>query len=75
MREAVHTNLYSIVNSNAMNGIGENTTVETHDPWPITTVKTVAAVSTVLFVGCFVIWIKKRNKFIQENGKKKDITA
>ena len=48
MREAVHTNLYSILNSNAMNGVGPDTTVKTNDPWPITIVKTVTAVVTVL---------------------------
>lgn len=73
MREAVHTNLYCIVNSNAMNGVGPDTTVVMHDPYPVAYAKTASVICVILFAGCLVMYVTKRRKFIQENGKKKDI--
>ena len=73
MRDAVHTNLYCIVNSNAMNGVGPDTTVVMHDPYPITYAKTITIVFALLFVGCTAMYVTKKNKYVKENGKKKDI--
>ena len=73
MREAVHINLYSIVNSNAMNGVGPDTVLKMHEPYPITYAKVFTAVSAILFIGCTAMYIIKKNKYMKENGKKKDI--
>lgn len=75
MREAVHTNLYCIVNSNAMNGIGPDTVVRMQNPWPINVARNVTIVSAVLFAISLFLLIKKRKAFIKEYGKKKDIIA
>lgn len=73
MREAVHKNLYCIVNSNAMNGVGEDTKVVMHDPYPVTYAKIITGISAILFVACMVMYFIKKHKFVKENGKKKDI--
>ncbi len=75
MREAVHKNLYAIVTSNAMNGIGPDTVVSTHSPWPVATARYIAIGSGALCLFSAYMWITKRSKFIKENGKKKDLTA
>lgn len=66
LRDAMHRNLYVIVNSSAMNGIGLDTTVEIAVPYPVTVCKVAAAVLCILFVLCLGMFIKKRRQFTKE---------
>ncbi|MBQ8804603.1 MAG: glycoside hydrolase family 3 C-terminal domain-containing protein [Tyzzerella sp.] len=63
MREACHHNLYAIANSQAMNGIGANTTIERTEP----TVKVMCQILSCgfwfLLVLSLVLWIIKVSKF------------
>ncbi|MBQ2922609.1 MAG: glycoside hydrolase family 3 C-terminal domain-containing protein [Tyzzerella sp.] len=63
MREACHHNLYAIANSQAMNGIGEKTTIKEVEP----IVQTLTRVLTIVFIALFavslVMWIIKVRKF------------
>lgn len=63
MREACHHNLYAIANSQAMNGIGPNTTIAETEP----VVKTMSEIITCglwfLFTLSLVLWIIKVRKF------------
>ena len=63
MKEACHHNLYAIANSQAMNGIGANTTIKAVTPaiTPLTT--TIAVVLWAVFAASLVLWILKRSKF------------
>ena len=63
MREACHRNLYAIANSQAMNGIGENTIVKAVTPKIVQTPKVACIVLWVLFVAFRVIWGVKQRKF------------
>ena len=63
MREACHHNLYAIVNSQAMNGIGPNTTIKVVQPSIIGTCRMAAIFMTVLFVVSLILWIIKARKF------------
>ncbi len=63
MREACHHNLYAIANSQAMNGIGENTTIKAIEPKVVSGTRTIAIVLWIIFVVFLVLWIIKRNKF------------
>ena len=63
MREACHHNLYAIANSQAMNGIGPNTSIRRVMPVVIPTVAAAAAVMSVLFMICLVKWAGKVRKF------------
>ena len=65
MKEACHHNLYAIANSQAMNGIGPNTTVEIIEPFKqlVTTASVLAIAFGVLFVVSLVLWIIKARKF------------
>ncbi len=65
MREAAHHNLYAIANSQAMNGIGPNTTVKSVEPSIIGTCRTGAIVFWVLFAVSIVLWLTKRSKFLK----------
>ncbi len=65
MREAAHHNLYAIANSQAMNGIGPNTTIKAVEPGIIGTCRTGAIVFWVLFAVSLVLWILKRSKFMK----------
>ena len=65
MREAAHHNLYAIANSQAMNGIGKDTTIKAVEPAIIGTCRTAATVFGVLFVVSLVLWIVKRSKFMK----------
>jgi len=58
MREACHRNLYALVNSSAMNGIGPDTVVNAKTPVLFTATKLLAAVIGVLFVCLAVLWYK-----------------
>lgn len=65
MREACHHNLYAIANSQAMNGIGADTTIKEKEP----IVQTVTRVGSIFFWALFVVslvmWILKVKKFKQ----------
>ncbi len=65
MREASHHNLYAIANSQAMNGIGKDTTIKAVEPGIIGTCRTLAIVFWVLFVVSLVLWVLKRSKFMK----------
>ncbi len=63
MREACHHNLYAIANSQAMNGIGKNTTIKAVEPGLVVGCRTGAIVFGALAVVSVVFWIIKKNKF------------
>lgn len=63
MREACHHNLYALVNSSAMNGIGPDSVIEVQQLPFVTTVITVMIVVWVLFAGMLVLWILGKNKW------------
>ena len=63
MREACHHNLYAIANSQAMNGIGANTTIIEKEPIVQTICKILSCGFWFLFVLSLVIWIIKASKF------------
>ena len=65
MREAAHHNLYAIANSQAMNGIGPDTTIKAVEPGIIGTCRTGAIVFWVLFAVSLVLWVVKRSKFMK----------
>ena len=71
MREACHHNLYAIANSQAMNGIGPNTTIKAVEPGIIGTCRIASIVFGALFVVSLVFWIVKSRKF----KKTEDYTA
>jgi beta-glucosidase len=55
--EAMHHNLYTIINSAAMNGIGENTVVNQVTPAILRLVKTITWVLGILSVPFIVLWV------------------
>ena len=63
MREACHHNLYAIANSQAMNGIGADTTIKSVTPKIIVACKIGAVVFWVIFAGSLVLWIMKKKQF------------
>ena len=63
MREACHHNLYAIANSQAMNGIGANTTIIEKEPVVQTMCKILSCGFWFLFVLSLVIWVIKVCKF------------
>jgi beta-glucosidase len=65
MREAAHHNLYAIANSQAMNGIGKDTTIKVLELGTIGTCRVAAIVLWVLFAVSLALWIVKRNKFMK----------
>ena len=63
MREACHHNLYAIANSQAMNRIGEKTTIKEVEPIVQTLTRVLSIGFIALFVVSLVFWIIKVNKF------------
>ena len=63
MREACHHNLYALVNSSAMNGIGKDTVIKVHELPIIGTVRTVMIVLWVLHIGAVVLWVLGKAKW------------
>lgn len=55
--EAMHHNLYTIINSAAMNGVGENTIVKQTTPAILRLVKNITLVVAVLAAAFIVLWI------------------
>lgn len=69
LRNACHYNLYTLANSAAMNGIGENTTVKAQALPVVTVCRVLAVVSWVLFDAAAVLWYlrdkeKKRKELV-----------
>ena len=60
--EAMHHNLYAIINSAAMNGVGENTVVRQIVPKILRTVKTITIVVAILAVFFIALWIIRSRK-------------
>ena len=63
MREACHHNLYALVNSCGINGLGNNTTIKVTKPTVITICMILACGFTVLFFVSVILWIVKKRKF------------
>ena len=63
MREACHHNLYAIANSQAMNGIGANTTIVETEPIVKTMCKILSCGFWFLFTLSLVFWVIKARKF------------
>ena len=63
--EAMHHNLYTLINSAAMNGIGENTVVTKATPAIISLMKIVTMVLGVLSLPFIVMWIIGSKKLKQ----------
>ena len=55
--EAMHHNLYTIIKSAAMNGVGENTVVKQTTPAILRLVKNITMVLAAVAVICIVLWI------------------
>ena len=67
MVEAMHHNLYTIINSAAMNGVGADTTVKAVTPGIINTITLATVVIVVLMVLFFIIKAKiKKNRKAKE---------
>lgn len=73
MREACHRNIYAIVNSCAMNGIGKDTTVKLVTAWPVTAMRVAAAVMSILFAGSLWMYVLKKRNFKKEWNTKGEI--
>ncbi len=63
MREASHRNLYAIVNSSGMNGVGAETTIDLITPWPIWVCMGLSIGFGTLFILSAVMWWRKKRKF------------
>ena len=62
MREACHHNLYALVNSSAMNGVGKDTVVKAVEPQILTTVKVATIIIVILAVAFIALWIRGGKK-------------
>ena len=65
MREASHRILYTVANSNAMNGMGPNDTIEPVTPWWQTALYALTGVFAVLTVGAVVMCVRAPKKGVQ----------
>ena len=63
MREAAHRNLYAVVNSSGMNGVGAETTIRLVTPWPVWACWGLAILFTGLFVTSVVMWSVRSRKY------------
>lgn len=63
MREAVHHDLYALVNSVAMNGVGEKTTIRVTRPKVLSILNIAAVGFSVLFVLFLVMFIIRKAQF------------
>jgi len=62
MRQACHYNLYTLVNSAAMNGIGENTVVKAKALPVVTLLRVLMALCAAATVACGVLWYRGNRK-------------
>lgn len=67
MKEAAHRNLYAVVNSNGMNGIDSDTTVDAVTPWPVWVSRGLVAVLGTLALVSAAMWYKRRREFKKSN--------
>lgn len=70
LREACRYNIYNIVNSSAMNGIGKDTTIKATTPSIHVVPKTLGIVFLAGFAGSVTMSILKGRKYKKENPKK-----
>lgn len=70
MREACHHNLYSIANSNGMNGMGPDTTIKVTELKIIQMLRLGAIIFGALFVFSVVMWVRGSRKFKQTEAYK-----
>lgn len=75
MREACHQMAYSVVNSQGMNGMTEESSIELRMQDHMVVLWSVFAVFAVLFVTCTAVTIVKGRKFRQENPKPVKVKA
>ena len=71
MKEACHHDLYAIIYSVAMNGVGEGTTVKAITPSKIALVRNIMVVMIILFVLFTVLAVIRKRKYKKENPKPK----
>ena len=71
LREATHYNLYTIVNSSAMNGIASGDTVKLTTPLWLTFCRVLMVVFLVIFAGSTAMCILRGRKYKKENPKPK----
>ena len=69
MKEAAHRNLYAVVNSSGMNGVGAETTVRVLTPWPIWLCRGLVAFFSVLFIASAVLWYVKAREFKEKRDR------
>uniref|UniRef100_UPI004057B9C1 glycoside hydrolase family 3 C-terminal domain-containing protein n=1 Tax=Agathobacter sp. TaxID=2021311 RepID=UPI004057B9C1 len=65
MRKACHQNLYSVANSAGMNGVTADTVIQVDDIAIVKICRTCMIVFGLAFVGCLIMWIVNRRKFMQ----------
>lgn len=75
MKEACHHNLYALVNSSAMNGVGKDTVVKAIEPQILTTVKVATIIIGALAVIFVVLWIRGSKKLRETEEYKEYKTA
>ena len=63
MRQACHYNLYALVNSSGMNGIGAHTTVQIVEPMVLILFRVIALCGVVLFVIFAILWSRGKEKW------------
>lgn len=63
IREACHRNLYKTVNGSAMNGVGEDTTIEIVTPSSVNACRIATLILWIVFGGTLSIWLIKKRKF------------
>ena len=69
MRESVHRLAYATLNSAAMNGIGEESTLTEHNPWFITALQVAIAVTVVCSVVFIALAAVRSSRYRKANPK------
>jgi beta-glucosidase len=72
--EAMHHNLYAIINSAAMNGVGENTVVKKITPAILDTVKNITVVLGIASLLFIALWVLGGRK-LKKTGLKAELKA
>jgi beta-glucosidase len=68
--EAMHHNLYTIINSAAMNGVGENTTVKQITPKILVLAEIITWILGIVSVPFIVLWVRGSRKLRRTELKK-----
>ena len=71
MRESCHRVIYSIINSLAVNGMTDESSIKTVEPWYDQLAMGITAVGAIGFVVCLVFWIMRRSSYVNANSKPK----